>query len=302
MANIRAIVVSKKVNALTVGRPGPQGPGLKEYANLAAFPATGLAGLIYLAQDTGLIYRWTGSGYSAVGGAAYAAATQPEAEAGTEAGLRSWSPLRVFQAAAAKVASMFGTTAGTICQGNDARLSDARPPTAHTHGGISNDGKVGSTAGLPLKTGTAGAVEAGAFGTAAGTFCEGNDSRVAGALPATGGTINNYREMVVTVGNFGSAYTIDLSLGSEFHGTLDQTTCALTMPAAPAAGLSASFVMVFTQGSGGGKGITASGALGPDLTSALPSLNTTAGKVTELVVRYNRTKSAWVFYAGAKDA
>jgi hypothetical protein len=27
----------------------------------------------------------------------------------------------------------YGTTAGTACQGNDARLSDARTPTAHTH-------------------------------------------------------------------------------------------------------------------------------------------------------------------------
>ena len=28
----------------------------------------------------------------------------------------------------------YGTTAGTICEGNDARLSDARTPVAHTHG------------------------------------------------------------------------------------------------------------------------------------------------------------------------
>lgn len=27
----------------------------------------------------------------------------------------------------------FGTAAGTVCQGNDARLFDARTPTAHTH-------------------------------------------------------------------------------------------------------------------------------------------------------------------------
>ena len=27
----------------------------------------------------------------------------------------------------------FGTTSGTVCQGNDSRLSDARTPTAHTH-------------------------------------------------------------------------------------------------------------------------------------------------------------------------
>ena len=27
----------------------------------------------------------------------------------------------------------FGTTSGTVCQGNDSRLSDARTPKAHTH-------------------------------------------------------------------------------------------------------------------------------------------------------------------------
>lgn len=131
MANVRAIVVKGRVNAITVGRPGPPGPGVQEYANLAAFPATGTTGMVYLAQDTGLIYRWTGAAYATIGGAAYEAASQAEAEAGTEAGLRSWSPVRVWQAVAAKVAAMFGTTAGTICQGNDARLSDARTPTAH---------------------------------------------------------------------------------------------------------------------------------------------------------------------------
>ena len=28
---------------------------------------------------------------------------------------------------------VYGTTAGTICEGNDSRLSDARTPVAHTH-------------------------------------------------------------------------------------------------------------------------------------------------------------------------
>ena len=36
----------------------------------------------------------------------------------------------------------YGTTAGTICEGNDSRLSDARTPTSHVHGNISNDGKL----------------------------------------------------------------------------------------------------------------------------------------------------------------
>jgi hypothetical protein len=37
-----------------------------EYANLAAFPVTGVSGIIYVAIDTGLIYRWTGSVYTEV--------------------------------------------------------------------------------------------------------------------------------------------------------------------------------------------------------------------------------------------
>lgn len=34
-----------------------------EYANQAAFPGTGTAGLIYVTQDTNKTYRWTGSAY-----------------------------------------------------------------------------------------------------------------------------------------------------------------------------------------------------------------------------------------------
>ena len=38
-----------------------------EFANLAAFPVTGESGIIYLAIDTNLIYRWTGSIYVLIG-------------------------------------------------------------------------------------------------------------------------------------------------------------------------------------------------------------------------------------------
>lgn len=34
-----------------------------EYANLAAFPATGTSGLLYVALDTNKVYRWSGSAY-----------------------------------------------------------------------------------------------------------------------------------------------------------------------------------------------------------------------------------------------
>ena len=54
-------------------------------------------------------------------------------------------------------------------------------PASHSHGNITNDGKVGTTANKPLITGTGGVVQAGSFGTAANTFCEGNDSRLSDA-------------------------------------------------------------------------------------------------------------------------
>ena len=46
--------------------------------------------------------------------------------------------------------------------------------TSHGHGNIDKDGKVGSTSGKPLITGTGGLVQTGAFGTSSGQFAEGN--------------------------------------------------------------------------------------------------------------------------------
>src|SRR4029077_12280929 len=37
-----------------------------EFANLAAFPATGMTGIIYTALDTNKIYRWGGSSYTEI--------------------------------------------------------------------------------------------------------------------------------------------------------------------------------------------------------------------------------------------
>jgi len=41
-----------------------------EYANFASFPTTGTTGIIYVALDTNLTYRWSGSAYVQVGGGA----------------------------------------------------------------------------------------------------------------------------------------------------------------------------------------------------------------------------------------
>ena len=53
---------------------------------------------------------------------------------------------------------------------SDVNKADA----THTHGNITNDGKVGTVADKPLITTTGGAVTTGSFGTTSGTFAEGN--------------------------------------------------------------------------------------------------------------------------------
>ena len=47
-------------------------------------------------------------------------------------------------------------------------------PASHTHGNLSNDGKLGTTSGKPVITTTGGAITTGSFGSTAGTFAEGN--------------------------------------------------------------------------------------------------------------------------------
>lgn len=116
----------------------------------------------------------------------------------------------------------FGTTANTFCQGNDSRLSDARTPLSHSHGNITNDGRIGTTAAQPLITTTGGTITTGSFGSSSGTFCEGNDNRLSDArtpISHTHGNITNDGRIgstsglpiitggsgVLTVGSFGTA-------------------------------------------------------------------------------------------------
>jgi len=50
--------------------------------------------------------------------------------------------------------------------------------STHAHGNITSAGAIGSTATLPIITTTSGVLTTGTFGTGAGTFCQGNDSRL----------------------------------------------------------------------------------------------------------------------------
>ena len=63
-----------------------------------------------------------------------------------------------------------GTSSSTVCVGNDARLSDARTPTSHAHGNITNAGAIGSTADQIVVTTTSGVLTAVSAATARTTL------------------------------------------------------------------------------------------------------------------------------------
>lgn len=64
-------------------------------------------------------------------------------------------------------------------------------PKSHSHGNLSNDGKIGTTANKPIITTTNGALTTGSFGTTANTFCQGNDSRLSDARTPTAHSHNS---------------------------------------------------------------------------------------------------------------
>lgn len=74
----------------------------------------------------------------------------------------------------------FGTAAGTVCQGNDSRLSNARTPTSHDNTYHSTNYEPAFTKNTAFNKN---------FGTATGTVCQGNDSRLSDSREWTGATV-----------------------------------------------------------------------------------------------------------------
>jgi hypothetical protein len=101
----------------------------------------------------------------------------------------------VFATSPTLVTPVLGTpTSGTLtnCTGyaysNLTGTPSTFTPASHTHGNISNAGAIGSTANLPIITGTSGVLQAGSFGSTVNTFCQGNDSRLTTNLGYTAST------------------------------------------------------------------------------------------------------------------
>jgi hypothetical protein len=81
-----------------------------------------------------------------------------------------------------------GTTLSTVALGN------------HSHGNITNAGAIGTTATLPIITGTSGVLQAGSFGTTAGTFAQGNHTHTFGTTAGTYCQGNDSRLLNLTGG------------------------------------------------------------------------------------------------------
>jgi len=167
----------------------------------------------------------------------------------------------------------FGTSAGQFAQGNDSRFSDARTPTSHTHGSISNAGAIGSTSGLPIKTGTSGVLEVGAFGTSAGQFAQGNDSRFHDRSHAITSTSDH------TAGNWkvfhsnASGQIVELALGAD--GTFLKSNGASLAPS-------------FATPAGGGSSITGTG-----FAYVRTGGNDTTGTIGDPSKPYATAQAAW---------
>ncbi|MDO3119373.1 hypothetical protein P5V64_17020 [Mycobacteroides abscessus subsp. abscessus] len=151
------------------------------------------------------------------------------------------------------MAVSYGTSAGTACQGNDSRLSDARTPTSHTHPAsqipdfstaadarITN--AIGSTVQAYDSDLTAFAAKTAPSGAVVGT----TDTQTLTSKTLTNPTVNNFTEGVVAIGNTGTSKTIDLTSGTIQTATLTGN-CTFTMPTATAG---KSFVLYLKTGAG----------------------------------------------------
>lgn len=88
-----------------------------EYANLAAFPATGSTGLIYVADDTNKTYRWGGSSYIEI-------SPSPGSTDAVAEGVTNLYYTNTRAAAAAPVQSVAGKTGAVVLAKSDVGLSN----------------------------------------------------------------------------------------------------------------------------------------------------------------------------------
>lgn len=120
-------------------------------------------------------------------------------------------------------------------------VSTAYASSTHSHGNISNSGAIGVVSGLPVRTGASGVLTTGSFGSTAGTFCEGSDSRLS----------DSRTPLSHTHGNITNAGAI----GSTANQVVVTTTSGVLTTATIGSGLTLSGGTLTASGGGGGSSV-----------------------------------------------
>lgn len=131
-----------------------------EYANLASFPGTGETGKMYVALDTNRTYRWGGSSYVEI-----------SASPGSTDAVPEGSINKYYTDARADARVAAGIT------GKADKITTVSAGTGLTGGGDLSDNRTLSVA----------------YGTSAGTACQGNDSRLSDTRTPTDNTVSTVK-------------------------------------------------------------------------------------------------------------
>lgn len=144
-----------------------------EFANVAAFPATGETGKLYISLATNRQYRWSGSAYVEINPSPGSTDAVPEGSVNlyfTNARASAAAPVQSVAGRTGNVTLSVGDVSNAVAT-SDSRLSDARTPTAHNQAGSTITGAY-TAAGLTMATARflarwsagSGAAEEGSFG------------------------------------------------------------------------------------------------------------------------------------------
>jgi hypothetical protein len=267
-----------------------------EAAHLAAFPATGETGKIYVALDTNKVYRWSGSAYVYItSGAVDSVAGKTGVVTLVKGDVGLGNVDNTADSAKSVASAAILTTARTIGGVSFDGSASINLPGVNATGNQNTTGTAANVTGtVAVANGGTGATTAAGALTALGAYPASNpngytsntgDVTLTGTQTLTnktiqGGTLEAYQEKVQVVGTVSTTtYNIDLSQANIFDITLGaNVTFTFTNP--PASNFSKPTTIILRQGSAGNRLATFTNAKYTD--GILPVLSTGINQIDVL--------------------